>query len=332
MTVKQGTGRTTLITDPPGEIRIFTLNNMLYFSQVTTLPLFRFSFLLALHCIALTSIHAEKDKAHFSLYYVAEVKETAEGGKTGTVETVDGKWETYRISHSDNRKANMEGTVVVKNAEGKNVVVSISKIGVWHDLKEGWEGKGNRMNPLVSYRTVAADTKFHHYGSRLFIPGLVGFKTPGGKELDGYFWVGDVGGGIKGKLRFDIFVGRASDYKTLLSEYNGKWSEEIEVANLPKAPAKFNPRTDVGVSRMLEGLGYNVTGQKAGKDSSERKAEAYGLAESLTDFQKQHPHIPPVEYGSRIGAVTLWYLTQAALALQEGTEYPVTPGGGSKEK
>lgn len=288
--------------------------------------------LLALNLLSIAHSHAEKGKARFSLYYVAEVNESAEGGRTGKVQTVEGKWETYRISRTDNKKANMEGTAVVKDADGKNVVVSISKIGVWHDLKEGWEGKGNRMNPLVSYRTVAADTKYHHYGSRLFVPGLVGFKATSGKELDGYFWVGDVGGGIKGKLRFDIFVGHATDYETIMSNYEGKWSEEVEMTNLPKAPAKFNPRTDAGVTRILEGLDYNVSGEKSGKDASERKATVSGMAALLTDFQKQHPHIPPVEYGSRIGAVTLWYLTQAALALQEGTEYPVTPGNGIDKK
>ncbi|MFK5920817.1 MAG: 3D domain-containing protein [Verrucomicrobiota bacterium] len=173
----------------------------------TILPV---SFLsLALTLTMLSSTYAEKAKARFSLYYVAEANEVSEGGRTGKVETVEGKWETYRISRKDNSKANREGTVVTKDAEGNDVVVSISKIGVWHDLKKGWEGKGNRKNPLTSYRTIAADTKYHRYGSRIFVPGMVGNKMPNGKELDGYFWVGDVGGGINGELRFDIFVGRA---------------------------------------------------------------------------------------------------------------------------
>ena len=70
--------------------------------------------------------------------------------------------------------------------------------------------------------------------------------------------------------------------------------------------------------------------QIAGKDASERKTEGPTTAEMLTDFQKQHPAIPKPEYGSRRGAITLWYLTEAALALKAGKEYPVTPGAGSK--
>jgi len=31
--------------------------------------------------------------------------------------------------------------------------------------------------------------------------------------LDGYLWVADAGGGIKGQLRFDIFVGHEATYK-----------------------------------------------------------------------------------------------------------------------
>ena len=58
---------------------------------------------------------------------------------------------------------------------------------------------------------------------------------------------------------------------------------------------------------------------------AERKGEPQSQKDCLTDFQKQHPQIPEVEYGSRRGAVTLWFLTQAGLALKKGEEYPVTP-------
>lgn len=76
------------------------------------------------------------------------------------------------------------------------MIVSIAKVGEWTDLPEGWQGKGNRMNPLTPYPTVAADQNRHPYGSRIFISDIKNFKTPEGEVLDGYFWMADVGGGI----------------------------------------------------------------------------------------------------------------------------------------
>ena len=267
-----------------------------------------------------------KATGSFSLYYVAEVKPTDSGGRAGKVKTPEGKWETYRLSPADTKAANMEGTVAVKEPDGSTTIVSIAKIGKWLDLPKGWHGKGNRMNPLTPFRTVAADQRRHRYGSRIFISDVKDFETPDGEILDGYFWVADVGGGIKGTNRFDVFVGAKSAYLTIMElPDGGKWKAPIEVENLPSVSGEFNPRTDSGVKRILEGLGYAPDSQNPGDDAGERKKEGVTTAEMLTDFQKQHPKVPEQEYGSRIGAITLWYLTQAALALKEGKEYPVTP-------
>ena len=138
----------------------------------------------------------------------------------------------------------------------------------------------------------------------------------------------DVGGGIKGKNRFDVFVGKQAAYMNIMAKDVGKWTAGIEVENLPRITGEFNPRTNSGVSKILEGLGYDIGGEKAGGDASERRKPGMTLKEGLTDFQKQHPHIPEQEYGSRTGAITLWFLTKAALALKAGEKYLVTPGEG----
>ena len=274
-----------------------------------------------------------KATGSFTLYYVAEVDpaKADAGGRTGKVKTAEGKWETYRLSLSDTKSANMQGTVAVKEPDGTTTIVSIAKIGEWLDLPKGWHGKGNRMNPLTPYRVVAADQKYHPYGSRIFISDVKDFETPEGEVLDGYFWVADVGGGIKGQNRFDVFVGTSTAYITIMKQPGGggKWTAPITVENLPTISGDFNPKTDSGTKQILEGLGYGPDTQIAGADVAERKTEGPSTAEMLTDFQKQHPVIPEPEYGSRRGAITLWYLTEAALALKAGKEYPVTPGAGS---
>ncbi len=257
-----------------------------------------------------------KATGSFTLYYVAEVDpaKASSGGVAGKVKTTEGKYETYRLSYTDTKSANMQGTVAVKEPDGGTTIVSIAKVGEWIDLPKGWHGKGNKMNPLTPYRVVAADQKYHPYGSRIFISDVKDFKTPEGEVLDGYFWVADVGGGIKGANRFDVFVGTSSAYLTIMKQPGGggKWTAPIEVENLPKPPSGMDPQTSPGLVKILEGLGYEVEDTGAGREKA------------LIDFQKQHEKIPATEHGKKDAAITLWYLTQAALAVKEGKAYPAT--------
>jgi 3D (Asp-Asp-Asp) domain-containing protein len=67
-------------------------------------------------------------------------------------------------------------------------------------------GDGARGFMLVPYRTVAADPSFLKSGAVIFIPSALGQTLPEGQKHDGYFFVGDVGGAIKGN-HLDIFQG-----------------------------------------------------------------------------------------------------------------------------
>jgi 3D (Asp-Asp-Asp) domain-containing protein len=67
-------------------------------------------------------------------------------------------------------------------------------------------GDGVAGCQLVPYRTVAADPAFLKSGTVIFVPSAVGEKLPNGEKHDGYFFVGDAGGAIKGN-HLDIFQG-----------------------------------------------------------------------------------------------------------------------------
>jgi 3D (Asp-Asp-Asp) domain-containing protein len=67
-------------------------------------------------------------------------------------------------------------------------------------------GEGVSGYILVPYRTVAADPIFLKTGTVMFIPSAVGQPLPGGAKHDGYFFVGDKGGAIKGD-HIDVFQG-----------------------------------------------------------------------------------------------------------------------------
>jgi 3D (Asp-Asp-Asp) domain-containing protein len=73
-------------------------------------------------------------------------------------------------------------------------------------VSKGSFGDGVSGFVLVPYRTIAADPAFLRTGTVLFIPSAVGQTLPGGRKHDGYFFVADRGGSIKGK-HIDIFQG-----------------------------------------------------------------------------------------------------------------------------
>jgi 3D (Asp-Asp-Asp) domain-containing protein len=201
-----------------------------------------------------------KGTTHCTLYYVFEApgEESAKGSKV-TVITTKGEKLRVRVSPPNLRKANLEGTVTsVDPKDGTRYVTNIVRVGVWKDLPEGWEGKGNHSNPLSYYRTVAADQKRHPYGSRIFAPSLVDESIHGWDHPhDGYLWVADTGGAIKGYMRFDVFVGREEVYEWVMELENqkGHWNVPVEVEKLPSPPSDYSPRTDSGLKKILAGLG-----------------------------------------------------------------------------
>ena len=285
-------------------------------------PALKITLFAALAVFVTSSSNAAPTKGTgtWTLYYVFEADGTeSTSGSTITIVTEKGEKLRVRVSPPVLRKANLEGTVTsVDPKDGKRYVTNFIKLGHWEDLPEGWEGKGNRSNPLAAYRSVAADQNHHPFGSRVYLPSLVGFTPPGFTQPhDGYLWVADIGGGIKGSMRFDGFVGKEATYEFVMKLENqqGKWRIDTEVENLPSAPSGYSPKTESGRKKILTGLGLLNDTDKT------------NLTTALITFQKQHHHIPPSEYGTTVGAVTLWYLTQAALKVSKGESYdPVAAG------
>lgn len=118
--------------------------------------------------------------------------------------------------------------------------VAEEEVGGRYTFPPDWSGKGNRENPI------------HPYGSRIFIPGAKGFKTPEGAVLDGLFCIADMGPRIRGLFRFDIFICNASNYSKLREQGITKWKGDVEVENLPSPPRGLDDRNQLGLGRILE--------------------------------------------------------------------------------
>ncbi len=77
--------------------------------------------------------------------------------------------------------------------------------------KTGFGSSGSCLNPLYS---VAADMRFHKPGEVIYVPDIVGTRLPNGDLHDGYFVIKDSGGAIKGRDRFDFYLGiRAGSFR-----------------------------------------------------------------------------------------------------------------------
>jgi len=278
--------------------------------------------LQAWHGVADASV---KGNALFTFYYVEEVKFIARGGMAGKVQSVDGKWFKYRVSHADHREAHMEGTAFIKEADGTRIVASMVKVGVWKDLPSGWHGKGNRRNPLYPYRSAAADQKIYPYGTRIYLPDADGWRTPEGQVLDGFLWVSDKGARIKGSRRFDLFVGHEPAYEAIKKMEDTKWRGPVVIDLLPKVPAAWDPQTPAGLARVLSRTTCNSEGSFEALKKDIKTVRLLGdMSETcLIKFQEQHRQIPELEHGMAFGAITLWYLTQAADDLHRGRKYDV---------
>ncbi|MEM8954062.1 MAG: 3D domain-containing protein [Verrucomicrobiota bacterium] len=270
-----------------------------------------------------------KGTGHWTLYHIAELRERELTGASaaGTVVMLDGSKRPYRITEAEHRKIEMQGTAqAFIPAQQRVAVFSRIKKGLWQELPNGSFGRGNRNNDKSPFRILAADQTIHRFGSRVFRPDLVGYNTSDGMTHDGYFWIGDSGARIKGPLRFDLFVGGETAYAQAMKDGLGKQKVYCEVDRLPDAPDGWNPRTTAGTTRILEALGWQIeSGVSSMRAQKINRHSGQSLSQSIKEFQKQHHQIPKAEYGSANGAVTLWFLTHAALATAAKQDYPAGP-------
>ncbi|HEX4181780.1 MAG TPA: 3D domain-containing protein [Caulobacteraceae bacterium] len=105
---------------------------------------------------------------------------------------------------------------------------------------------GCAVSPM---RTVAADRALVSRHSIIFIRETVGLPLPGGKVHDGFWYVSDVGSGIRGQ-HIDLFTGHNAASMRPLSGLNMKTLSVSKVGEFPGCPpidggtAKLTPASN----------------------------------------------------------------------------------------
>ena len=239
----------------------------------------------------------------WTAYYITPVKR-AEAGKGQEIVFTDleGNEIIAYLTNRTFRSAEMEAVGVGIDKYGKKRFAYRTEKGHWKELPKGSKGMGNRLNPLVPFRHVAADNSRYPYGSMFYTPDALGVEVLGSKPMDGFFWVSDSGGLIKGD-HFDLFAGDEEVYNDLVHGHHGRYHISY-IYKIPTPTRGLNPLKEDELASLLVA---------AGRLAEDEKDDAGALQKALIGFQKTVPYIPDAEYGNPTAATTLWFLVQLGL-------------------
>ena len=291
--------------------------------------------LLACSLIQDASAQAEsKLKGSWTTYYLDRVEEQ-ESRIKGKATMRDGSTRVYALGQRAANAAESSGNVIAEGTDGELSVFSRDKQGLWKELEPGELGRGHEENPLIPYRTVAADNATYAFGTQIYLKDFDGWEQPDGTTHDGIFWVGDSREHLRGPNDFQIFVGTdAMDIE--LPNLNGRGVSTMEtvIRYVPNQVPRYETRREDGVNAVLERLGYLRRIRKNSAFASKETREAaqeMSPETALVAFQEAHEMIPAVEYGHRMGAATHYYLSSAAYDIRTKGRYQ-SPASSSEEE
>jgi 3D (Asp-Asp-Asp) domain-containing protein len=241
----------------------------------------------------------------FTAYYVPLVTRLSSGSLIRTTDLVGERRKLF-VSGKNFRILEIEGSGSVITKDGSHKYGYRERRGVWREMPPGGLAMGNRQNCLAAVRHVAADQKLYPYGSLVYVEAAKGHKFANGPEMDGYFWVGDVGGRIHGN-HFDLFVGEANAYFSFLHGPKRKKYYKTVIYKIPRAIEGLNPRHYSGLKALLAKMDF----------VQKEQPERVDVFDALVRFQQAHPYIPEAEYGDPDAAITLWFLTQEGYKLKQ---------------
>lgn len=270
---------------------------------------------------------ANQVKGEWSPYYVGKAVNKA-GRTTVRTTLLDGTKQSLSLTRRKYDEAESETNVLAEGTDGQVNAFNREGKGKWTELDSKFWGYGPEGNPLVPFKTVAADLGVYAFGSRIYVPALDGWTTPDGNKHNGVLWVGDTREHLSGPGEFQIFVG-GEDNLVELPEMNEKGFAvlDAEVSFTAGITPRYEANMESGAEKILSRLGYykgggrtvSVFNRNAAQDSKPATFE-----EALTEFQKAHDGIPEVEYGILNGASTRYYLAKAAHSLRKsGGRYQV---------
>ncbi|NBB15468.1 hypothetical protein GVN21_08880 [Caulobacter sp. SLTY] len=95
------------------------------------------------------------------------------------------------------------------------------RVTLYHSGGGGAGARDSLGCPVVAMRTAATDPRIAPKRSIIYIPDTVGLTMPDGSSHDGYWYVSDTGGAVKG-AKVDLFTGHGRGSMKPLMKINTK--------------------------------------------------------------------------------------------------------------
>jgi 3D (Asp-Asp-Asp) domain-containing protein len=181
------------------------------------------NFLLIILSLAFNTAMAGERVLQPTIYFTPEIdisKSECTSKYLKTIYNVQGK-ALMKLCTKDYNTCTMEGQCIIKTNTREILLNYNSTKGgiVRFDMQQEpicKFGYGLRASCLDPYYTVAADQRYWKPGDVIYIPKVRDMMLPNGERHNGYFVVRDKGHAIKGRNRFDFFVGFSQGWRNNL--------------------------------------------------------------------------------------------------------------------
>lgn len=109
------------------------------------------------------------------------------------------------------------------------------RVTLYHSGGGGAGARDSLGCPVVAMRTAASDPRIAPKRSIVFIPETVGMETPDGGVHDGYWYISDTGGAVKG-AKIDLFTGHGRGSMKPLMRINTKTVQVMKAGTFTGCP------------------------------------------------------------------------------------------------
>jgi 3D (Asp-Asp-Asp) domain-containing protein len=109
------------------------------------------------------------------------------------------------------------------------------RVTLYHSGGGGAGARDSLGCPVVAMRTAASDPRVAPKRSIVFIPETVGMALPDGGAHDGYWYISDTGGGVKGS-HIDLFTGHGRGSMKQLMKINTKTVQVMKAGTFTGCP------------------------------------------------------------------------------------------------
>ncbi|WGM39994.1 3D domain-containing protein [Caulobacter sp. NIBR1757] len=109
------------------------------------------------------------------------------------------------------------------------------RVTLYHSGGGGAGARDSLGCPVVAMRTAATDPRVAPKRSIIFIPETVGLRMPDGGVHDGYWYVSDTGGGVRGS-HVDLFTGHGRGSMGPLMKINTRTVQVMKAGTFTGCP------------------------------------------------------------------------------------------------